>query len=60
MSSEELKPTDRALNTIWSLLYPGKTDWAYPTQVSNHVRLALEEKDARIKELERKLSALSK
>jgi hypothetical protein len=42
----ELKDTieqfDDIMNKLWQLLYPGKTDWDYPGQVYNHIRIELE------------------
>ena len=31
-----------ALDLLWGLVYPGKTDWEYPAQVFRHVRDVME------------------
>lgn len=45
---------DDILNHIWGIVYPGKTDWDYPGQVYNHVRVEIEHlqaENARLKNI---------
>ena len=46
-----------ALDRIWGLVYPGKTDWEYAGQVVNHIGQLLGEKDTELARLKGGLTA---